>query len=125
MFVNHTLAAILDGSTKMRFMCDSYRSAEPSCNGFSKKRADNPEIFSSYTYPSSAPSFAPTRSPTYSPTQYPTSEPTSEPTSGPTYEPSYNPTDTPTSGPTHNPTTHYATDGPTSQSVCMIFLKIS
>lgn len=102
----------------MRFMCDSIRPAEPSCNGFSKKRADDPLIFSSYSYPTSTPSFSPTRTPTYAPSAPPTSMPTD-------YYPTYAPTE---SEPTYAPTTNYPTDSPslapTSQTVCMIYFGL-
>lgn len=41
MFVNHSLAAISDGKTSLRVICDGVRPAEMKCNGFPvKKRSD-------------------------------------------------------------------------------------
>jgi len=43
-FVNNTLAAILNGSIPLRFMCDSSRAAESICNGFPTVEPSPPTI---------------------------------------------------------------------------------
>jgi hypothetical protein len=72
----------LDGTTPMRFICDSARPFVDTCSGFpSSSKRSNLDV---YPYPTMAPTRAPTAAPTIMPTRAPTFAPTFAPTRAPT-----------------------------------------